>query len=72
MKKIIYTCDACQKRLPKEPEEIFTFPVYQGYRDMGGLSIAASDKIQTKKIMLCSNCERHIANFLLDRGIVSE
>lgn len=70
MKQIIYTCDSCQKKLPKEPEVIFTFPVYQGYKD--GLSISASDKIQTKEIMLCSNCKRHIANFLLDRGIVSE
>ena len=71
MKQIIYTCDACQKRLPKEPEEIFIFPVYWGYKERGGL-IATSDKIQTKEIMLCSDCKCRIANFLLDRGIVSE
>ena len=71
MKKVIYTCDSCQKRLPEEPEVIFTFPVYYGYREGKGL-ITSFDKIQTKEIMLCSNYKRHIANLLLDRGIVSE
>lgn len=71
MKQIIYTCDSCQKRLPEEPEVTFIFPVYYGYREMEGL-ITSFDKIQTKEIILCSNCKRHIANFLLDRGIVSE
>lgn len=70
MKKIIYTCDICQKKLPEEPGVIFTFPVYEGYKD--GLSILTSDKIRTINIMLCSDCKRHIANLLLDLGIVSE
>ena len=71
MKQIIYTCDSCQKRLPKEPDVIFTFPVYQGYRETED-SIVSSDLIRTKNIMLCSSCKHRIANFLLDQGIVSE
>ena len=71
MKKIIYTCDSCQKKLPEELEEIFTFPVLWGYKDTENI-ITTFDKIQTKEIMLCSNCKRRIANLLLDLGIVSE
>lgn len=69
MKQIIYTCDVCKKKLSEEPKVTFIFPVYQGYKD--GLLTTSSDKIQTKEIMLCSNCKHHIANLLLDLGIVS-
>lgn len=69
MKKIIYTCDACQKRLSEEPKVTFILPIYQGYKD--GLLITSSNKVQTKEIMLCSNCKHRIADLLLDLGIVS-
>ncbi len=71
MKRIIYTCDSCQKRLLKEPEEIFTFPVYWGYKCDEMMSEIDYNRIMVKKFMLCPACQRAIANKLSDLDIMS-
>lgn len=71
MKKIIYTCDSCQKRLPEEPEIIFTFPVYWGYKCDEMMSKIDYNRIIIKEYMLCPACRRAIAEKLLDLNIMS-
>lgn len=71
MKKIIYTCDSCQKRLPEEPETIFILPVLWRYRCDEMMSKIDYDRIITKEYMLCPDCQRVIAKNLLDLDIMS-
>jgi len=72
MKKIIYTCDVCGKKLPpREPETIFILPVLWGYRCDEMMSKIDYNKIITKEYMLCPDCQRAIAKNLLDLDIMS-
>ena len=70
MKKIIYTCDICGKKLPSyEPEKII-LPVYWGYKQDEIRSKIDYNRIIIKEYMLCSDCQCAIAKELLDLNII--
>ena len=72
MKKIIYTCDVCGRKLPTyEPETTFILPIYWGYKCDEMISKVDYNRIIIKEYMLCSDCQRAIAKKLLDLNIMS-
>lgn len=72
MKEIVYTCDICKNRI-KEPEDIFTLPLYVGFHDSENLIITpVIPRIEAKSFMLCNKCQQTIAEYFSNRGIVTE